>query len=289
MSSQSPGSFSDDRCVKCSVVVVLEARVTELEARIRCLEELKSSYSSVLARGLPDRAAGRSISISSSSKAELSPSASPVQPGLDQEQNRDHFVTVRRGQGAKRRTSERRELHVYNRFSPLSDHTPAEHTRETLVIGSSIVRDVKLPAASVRSYPGARMGDIEGNLRLLKQSRDRFRRVVIHAGGNDAQRRQSEVLRVQVAAVCELAKSMSDTVIFSGPLPNRINAELYSRLSAFNSWLSRWFPQNNVVFIDNWSAFWGKPGLIRRDGIHPTSEGTSLLVRNLTDSLSRVK
>ncbi|KAK7899215.1 hypothetical protein WMY93_020068 [Mugilogobius chulae] len=219
MWSQNPCIFTDDRssCVKCSVVIALDARVTELETRIRSLEVLKPSYSQVVV-GPADRVKDR-VSISEPS------SPVPVQPGEDQ----GRFVTVRKKHSAKRKPLVHQELHVNNRFEPLSGRTPATWTRDTLVIGSSIVRDVELPAASVRCYPGARMGDIEGNLRLLKQSRQRFRRVVIHAGGNDARRRQSEVLKIQVAAVCELAQSMSETVIFSGPLPNLVNAELYSR------------------------------------------------------------
>ncbi len=276
--------------MKCSVVVALEARVSELEARLRSLEARRASYSEVLASGLSGRAPGLSYSdsaaSSSSTQAEASPPAPPQQPGQEQAEDQGRFVTVRRGKCAKRRDLVRPELPVCNRYSPLSDHMPA---RDTLVIGSSIVRDVELPAASVRCYPGARMGDIEGNLRLLKKSRQTFRRVVVHAGGNDARRKQSEVLKIQVAAVCELAKTMSETVIFSGPLPIRTNAEMYSRFSAFNCWLSSWCPQNNVVFVDNWSAFWGKPGLIRRDGIHPTSAGSSLLARNMADSISRLK
>lgn len=151
---------------------------------------------------------------------------------------------------------------------------------------SSIVRDVKLPAVSVRCLPGARVGDIEGQLRLLKQGGRRFRRIVIHAGGNDVRRRQSEVLKLQVGAVCELAKSMSDAVIYSGPLANRVNDEMYSRHLSFNCWLSRWCKENSVGFVDNWGAFWGRPWLIHRDGIHPTLDGASLLSANMAASLS---
>ena len=121
---------------------------------------------------------------------------------------------------------------------------------------------------------------------MLAQSKSRFRRVVIHAGGNDARRRQSEVVKLNVTSVCKLAKTMSDTVIFSGPLPNLVSDEMYSRFSSFNCWLSRWCPENGVGFVDNWSAFWGKPGLMRRDGVHPTRDGAALLSRNISASLS---
>lgn len=264
MYSEHPGSFVEDSssCRKCSLVSGLETRVSELEARLCTLEaKANPSYSQV--------AAGRASAVSP-------PPASPVQPG-------DGFVTVRGKRSGKRTTLPHQQLHVSNRFDPLSD-TPAEP--DTLVIGSSIVRDVKHPAVSVRCYPGARVGDIEGNLRLLKQSRKRFRRIVIHAGGNDARRRQSEVLKLNVASVCKLAKSMSDTVAFSGPLPNLVNDEMYSRFSSFNRWLSRWCPENDIVFIDNWHAFWGKPGLVRNDGIHPTWDGAALLTRNMAAKLS---
>ena len=247
--------------------------MSELEERLRRIEAPKRSYSDVVV----GETAARSSRARSAS--EPSPSARPVQPGQDW----DRFVNVREKKSARRRHVGSEPLHVYNRFSSLRN-TPAEP--DTLVIGSSIVRDVKLPAVSVRCYPGARVGDIEGHLRLLKQGGKRFRRVVIHAGGNDARRRQSEVLKLQVGAVCELAKSMLDTVIYSGPLPNLVNDEMYSRLSSFNCWLSRYCREHSVVYVDNWCAFWGKPGLIRRDGIHPTLDGTSLLARNLAASFS---
>ncbi|XP_057684112.1 uncharacterized protein LOC130910653 [Corythoichthys intestinalis] len=278
MYSEHPGSFVEDSssCRKCSLVSGLETRVSELEARLCTLETKASpSYSQVVA-GPAGRACSSRIA------SAVSPPASPVQPG----EIKEGFVTVRGKRSGKRTTLVHQQLHVSNRFAPLSD-TPAEP--DTLVIGSSIVRDVKHPAVSVRCYPGARVGDIEGNLRLLKQSRKRFRRIVIHAGGNDARRRQSEVLKLNVASVCELAKSMADTVVFSGPLPNLVNDEMYSRFSSFNRWLSRWCPENDIIFVDNWHAFWGKPGLMRRDGIHPTWDGAALLTRNLAAKLSLPK
>lgn len=248
--------------------------MTELEDRLRNIE-VKNSVSP------SEEVAGTAAApVSARSDSETSAPVDPVQPGQDQ----DNFVTVRKKKKCKRKHLEHQPPPVHNRSAPLSD-TPAEPG--DLVIGSSIVRDVRLPAVTVRCFPGARVGDIEGTLRLFKQGGRTFRRIVIHAGGNDARRGQSEVLKFQVRAVCDLAKSMSDTVIYSGPLPNRTNDEMYSRLSSFNRWLSSWCETNDVLFVDNWSAFWSKPWLIRKDGIHPTWDGASFLAQNIGAKLNQ--
>ncbi len=80
-----------------------------------------------------------------------------------------------------------------------------------------------------------------------------------------------------VKEVCELASTMSDTVICSGPLPAYRGDEILSRLSSLNGWMSKWCPQNNIGFIDNWTSFWGRPDLLKRDA--------AILSRNLAHSL----
>ena len=51
-------------------------------------------------------------------------------------------------------------------------------------------------------------------------------------------------------------------------------------MTSFSCWLLHWCLSNDVSQVDNWLTFWGRPGLIRRDGIHSTSDGAALCSRS---------
>ncbi|XP_056603703.1 uncharacterized protein LOC130420439 [Triplophysa dalaica] len=201
-----------------------------------------------------------------------------------------NFVTVRR-HSRKTKHHSTVPIKVSNRFAPLSDAPTEKPAESALVIGDSIVRNVNIetPATIVKCLPGARAPDIKSNLNVLAKTNRKYSKIVIHVGTNDVRLRQSEITKDNIKEVCELAKTMSDTVIFSGPLTSYRGDEIYSRLSSLNGWLSEWCLQNNIYFINNWKSFEGRPDLLKRDGLHPSWDGVSLLSRNLAHSLNNAK
>ncbi len=156
-------------CDKCREIVRLTEKVLELETRIQTLVEDSKNV----------RAVGTALDVTSSgTPVHWSVPVEPVQQG--------NWVTVRQhSRGSKHCSSV--PIRTSNRFSPLSDAPTEKPGESALVIGDSIVRNVKIetPATIVHCLPGARAPDILANLKVLANAKRKFGKIVIHAGAND--------------------------------------------------------------------------------------------------------
>ncbi len=202
--------FSTFTCDKCREIVRLTEKILELETRIQTLIEDSKNVRAV------DTALDAT---SSGSPVHCSVPDEPVQQG--------NWVTVRRhSHGSKHCSSV--PIKTLNRFSPLSD-TPTEKPDENaLVIGDSIVRNVKIETPAT----------ILANLKVLANAKRKFSMIVIHVGTNDVRLRQSEITKNNVKEVCKVLNTMSDTVLCSGLLPAYWGDEIHSRLLSLNGWMS---------------------------------------------------
>uniref|UniRef100_A0A8D0D377 SGNH hydrolase-type esterase domain-containing protein n=1 Tax=Sander lucioperca TaxID=283035 RepID=A0A8D0D377_SANLU len=117
-----------------------------------------------------------------------------------------------------------------------------------LIIGDSIIRNVKSKSSATFCFPGARPSE--------KMKRD----------------------------FCELLDALANDgkrFFISGPLPPLHGMERFSRSLSINTWLQAACRARNLAFIDNFNLFWKRPAFFRGDGIHPNGLGARILSDNL--------
>lgn len=109
---------------------------------------------------------------------------------------------------------------------------------------------------------GARAGNTEGNLKLLAKI-NRFSKVIIQVSHNDC---VNQRLIKLILSFCVILLKQCGTFLRAPP-----QSDTFSHMFSTNCWLCT---KNN--FIAYWETLWGKPGYVRRDGIHPIEQ------RNIT-------
>lgn len=155
--------------------------------------------------------------------------------------------------------------------------------KQTLVIGGFLIEHLSLdtPTTTSLCIPSATANNIRSYLYQLATANAKYSKIIIHLNSTEVHLCPLDTTKGNVASLCNLAKTLSKSVVLSGPFPDQSSDERFSSIYWFNCWLSRWCPINNVGFIDNWSAFWENLDLISIDG-YPTIHGTYLFDRNLT-------
>ena len=170
--------------------------------------------------------------------------------------------------------------------SPAHPHPPPSRppfNPTTLIIGDSIIRQVRFSNTITRCFPGATVTDILNKLPVVLESLpSSVVRVLVHVGTNNTARRQSELTKEDFNSLLSFLRGCGKSVFISGPLPTLSRgAERFSRLLSLNTWLQFTCSAHNICFIDNFNLFWNRPAFYRPDGLHPNPLGSSMLAANM--------
>ncbi|CAI5670854.1 unnamed protein product [Oreochromis niloticus] len=159
---------------------------------------------------------------------------------------------------------------------------PVAPPLSTLVLGDSIVRNVRMRGALTLSFPGATVVDIVDRIPNILGSHPQANQLIIHIGTNDIPKQQSELLRLDFLQLFSLLGQLQVSAFISGPTPTcGRGIGRFSRLLSLNTWLSSACVSHGVGFINNFDAFWERRHLFGADGLHLNAWGRRLLSANL--------
>uniref|UniRef100_A0AAZ1XRI8 SGNH hydrolase-type esterase domain-containing protein n=1 Tax=Oreochromis aureus TaxID=47969 RepID=A0AAZ1XRI8_OREAU len=242
----------------CESCINLSQKVIELEQRISTLYQIQG--------------AERELDTILLGKAQTTATSTELPDAVVQTHRGELCFTP-----APRRRGPMARLHGSHSRGP-AGASPFEHPRcrgavapplSTLVLGDSIVRNVRMRGALTLSFPGATVVDIVDRIPNILASHPQANRLIIHIGTNDIPKQQSELLNAFI----------------SGPTPTcGRGIGRFSRLLSLNTWLSSACVSHGVGFINNFDAFWERRHLFGADGLHLNAWGTVSSVVDLAVS-----
>ena len=227
---------------------------------------------------------------------ESSTASSSLMPGPGQHERGAHSVpplrmarqSARRGRGGQSVASSAAAVTGPARSSAhASGVTPASSTTtrpgpSVLVLGSSMVRHVRLRNAYTSCHPGALVLDINHSAPHIMRQHPSASTVVIHAGINDLKLQQSEKLKQDFTTLINTIQNSNKQCIISGPLPPpRFGNIKFSRLRDLHKWLKHYCMKKQIPYVDNFLTFFKRPGLFKMDHLHPNIPGSRLLSLNI--------
>ena len=160
-----------------------------------------------------------------------------------------------------------------------------------LIIGSSMVRHVKVHGAAIHSIRGGAVNDVHCS--LLRQLRDgpHLTTAAIHAGANDLRFRQPERLKDDFRSLIRTIRAIDNPPIqpiISGPfISPRYNYKQFSQMRDLHIWLKGYCCNHSIPYVDNYSLFTGRDdafdwdGRLGGDGLHLNRVGARLLSRSI--------
>ena len=185
----------------------------------------------------------------------------------------------------------RRKFRPNRKYSPTNAEPvvpPSDPTTTTLVVGSSMVRDVSLPGkAKVLSFPGAMLMDLDRMFPTILEKHPNLLNLVLHIGTNDIMVRKSELFKSNFTTLLNSLLSAGLRVIVSGPLPTHWKSEeRWSRLFALHQWMRTLCTAKNTTYSNNFDLFDQRPDVYWVDGLHLVDSGAELLSAQFSTALT---
>ncbi|KAL1022222.1 hypothetical protein UPYG_G00023880 [Umbra pygmaea] len=150
---------------------------------------------------------------------------------------------------------------------------PLNSTTSTLVISSSVVRDLYIPPSpsgpsKVYCFPCAKVCDIQHKLPSILTCHANVNNIIVHLGTNEIRERRSVALQENYKTLITNLMGTGKCIVISGPLPNyRKGAERWSILFDLHTWLKHYCA--SLASLNNFDLFWERPSLLKDDGLHP--------------------
>lgn len=158
----------------------------------------------------------------------------------------------------------------------------------TLVVGSSMVRNLDLHAAKTFCFPGALVADINASIEQVAREHCTASTIAVHVGSNDIKIQQSEKLKDYFKELIETVFKTGMQCVISGPIPSPCFGDMnFSRIRQLHIWLKTYCSTLNIPFADNFNSFWNRRYLFGRDARHLNRQGTELLAHNIKLALNQ--
>ncbi|XP_051782041.1 uncharacterized protein LOC127527414 [Erpetoichthys calabaricus] len=223
-------TMADSEMNRVAIVVeelqALDKQIQKLLSRQRYLRDLK-------ARLLNKPSLPSEIDITSTPRCaahfqgQVSFTPAPRRSDDDTDEDLGVFQLCRRGFKARTPPSAQVNILTQNRFDSLRVPSLPSTPGDVIVVGDSIVRNLKVACPNRKSFvscfSGARVRDIMRCAPTIyeKHKNRAVESIVLHAGVNDIRHRQSEILKADFAALIKDTKERTPSarIFISGPLP----------------------------------------------------------------------
>uniref|UniRef100_A0A3B5A5Z4 AIG1-type G domain-containing protein n=1 Tax=Stegastes partitus TaxID=144197 RepID=A0A3B5A5Z4_9TELE len=153
----------------------------------------------------------------------------------------------------------------------------------TLILGDSIIENVRVYQAEIHSIPGATVSMIQNKLQdLLPSLKPSIERVIIHVGAIDILRQQSEVTKADFRLLLRFLQPCGKTVFISGPIPTmKRDEDLFSRTLSLHEWLQSVCREQGLRYIKNFDLFWKRRCFFAENGFNLNRSGSEKLAANI--------